>query len=615
MLESHYKMQKLFTKQNMFLFSIIILGLSLRLFGLNWDQNQHLHPDERFLTMVLERIEIPASFSSYLNSHTSLFNPHNHGFAFFVYGTFPLFLNKFLAVAFKMDSYHGYAILGRIISAFFDTGVIILVFLIGKKLYPKQKSLPLWAAFFYAVAVLPIQLAHFYTVDPFLNFFLAGSFLSLIVLVQRSNGAVRFPVWPPAILGLCFGLALACKVSALLFAPLVGATFLYLAKRDLKKTCLQVSIFILVGFLVFRVTQPYAFDTNNLLNPSLNTAFINDLRELRGHSNPDSTPPPGVQWIKTTPILFPLVNMLSWGLGLPIGILSLIGFAYAAYGLAKGNSDFGVFLMLFWVSLLVAYQGTQFVKTMRYFLPLYPYLCLLAAYLILSVKLKHRTFCSGSVMLIVLVWPISFISIYTHRHSRISASEWIYENIPAGSYLVNEHWDDALPLSLGGHNRRNYTIKQLPFYDRDTRDKWVKITTELEKADYIIITSSRLYDSIPYDKERYPVTSRYYQLLFSGNLGFIPTYVQTSYPKLSLPFLNKCLTIKIPQNTSLDETKIFNLGNQNACENFSGIVINDDASEEAFTVHDHPKVIIFERKSEISSQELLGLLLTEEDKR
>ena len=33
---------------------ILVLGIGtyFRVIGLNWDQNQHLHPDERFLTMV-----------------------------------------------------------------------------------------------------------------------------------------------------------------------------------------------------------------------------------------------------------------------------------------------------------------------------------------------------------------------------------------------------------------------------------------------------------------------------------------------------------------------------------------------------------------------------------
>ena len=34
------------------LFLVLILAFVLRIYGLNWDQGNHLHPDERFLTMV-----------------------------------------------------------------------------------------------------------------------------------------------------------------------------------------------------------------------------------------------------------------------------------------------------------------------------------------------------------------------------------------------------------------------------------------------------------------------------------------------------------------------------------------------------------------------------------
>jgi hypothetical protein len=43
-------------KDRWVLFSIIIFGFCLRIIGLNWDQGQHLHPDERFLTMVASTI-------------------------------------------------------------------------------------------------------------------------------------------------------------------------------------------------------------------------------------------------------------------------------------------------------------------------------------------------------------------------------------------------------------------------------------------------------------------------------------------------------------------------------------------------------------------------------
>ena len=73
---------------------ILLLGASFRFYGLNWDQNQHLHPDERFLAMVTTAIKIPSSFTAYLDPKASPMSPYNAGYVFFVYGTFPLNLTK-----------------------------------------------------------------------------------------------------------------------------------------------------------------------------------------------------------------------------------------------------------------------------------------------------------------------------------------------------------------------------------------------------------------------------------------------------------------------------------------------------------------------------------------
>ena len=82
-----------------FLILVIILGVGayLRFVGLNWDENAHPHPDERFLTMVESALRIPKSVGEYFNTQESPLNPHNVGYTFFVYGTFPIFIVRFIA--------------------------------------------------------------------------------------------------------------------------------------------------------------------------------------------------------------------------------------------------------------------------------------------------------------------------------------------------------------------------------------------------------------------------------------------------------------------------------------------------------------------------------------
>ena len=58
-------------KNLLILIFIIVIGFLLRLIGLNWDQGQHLHPDERFLTMVSSAINLSVVINI---DHTLLIN-------------------------------------------------------------------------------------------------------------------------------------------------------------------------------------------------------------------------------------------------------------------------------------------------------------------------------------------------------------------------------------------------------------------------------------------------------------------------------------------------------------------------------------------------------------
>ncbi|MFH1561325.1 MAG: hypothetical protein ABID04_01965, partial [Patescibacteria group bacterium] len=132
------------------LFLILVLALVLRIVGLNWDQGFHLHPDERFLTMVGTSISWPSSLGEYFDTANSPLNPYNNGFDFFVYGPLPLFLTKLVAGTFGLDNYANLNLVGRLLSALFDVGTVWLLFKISKKL---------WPSLFYALMVLPIQLS------------------------------------------------------------------------------------------------------------------------------------------------------------------------------------------------------------------------------------------------------------------------------------------------------------------------------------------------------------------------------------------------------------------------------------------------------------------------
>jgi hypothetical protein len=232
---------------------VLLIGFVLRIWGIDWDQYTHLHPDERFLTMVETDMQIPHSLGQYFDSATSPLNPYNTKTAQtnFAYGTMPMFLTKIsgevlqhqdffplnlvkdgLEKAFGgpgVSVWNDYAhidLVGRLLSTLADTATILVVFMTGKLLYDRRAGL--LAAALLSVSVLNIQLAHFFAVDSFLTLFAA---LTIYYCIR----VVKFGGWGNfALAGVAYGFAASCKLNgAFLGAPIALATAIRLWRPTL----------------------------------------------------------------------------------------------------------------------------------------------------------------------------------------------------------------------------------------------------------------------------------------------------------------------------------------------------------------------------------------------
>ncbi len=580
-------------KQTIVFLIILIIATIFRFTGLNWDANQHLHPDERFLTMVANGISWPESISQYFDTASSPLNPHNRGFDFFVYGTFPIFLVKAVAEALHLGDYNHLTLVGRAMSAVIDLGTVVLVFLIAKKFTSSLTSL--LSMFIYSIMTFPIQLAHFYTTDPYLTFFLTLTLYCLTVvnkkLVTRSG----------PVLGISFGLALASKISAIYFLPIIAIYFLYRLIRD-RQIILVITqgiLFVFIAGLTLKIAQPYLF--TNFFTLELNSKVLVNWQQLKSFD--DIGFPPAIQWIGTTPYLYPLIQGFFWGVGPVIGILSIFGIILAIVQHLPAGDERSrtrrqniIFIIIpLWLLIPFLLQGGQFVKAIRYFTPLYPALAIFAGlgftyiYHIIS-KINNKWLSPAlhlSLLILLFIWPLAFFSIYIHPHTRVTASEWIYQNIPTGSVLSSDHWDDGLPLCLSVDKCRQFEHEELHLFDPDSPEKWAQINAQLEKVDYLIITSNRTYAALGTVPEKFPLTNNFYSKLFAGKLNFIKVAEFTSRPSVPFPF---SFCIDIP---------FFNYGRtqDNAWHCNTGVSIIDDFAEETWTVYDHPKVMIFKKTS------------------
>ena len=526
-------------------------------------------------------------------------------------------------------------LVGRVLSGIFDLGTVLVVFFIARRLIGRNAGL--LAAFLYSVAPFAIQNSHFFIVDPFVTFFAALTVFFAIRSAQDggwhnfalSGGSAGLAaackitavsLAPVAMLGVAVHAWPGMK-------PYVAGVWRwdwtpYRARMDGRAldravvTLVGGSLIVLAaGFIAFRIAMPYAFNAPNVSDLfSLNTGrpwgipvvypdimnqhWIDDQVHQENLLSGDAAFPPNVQWIGRSKWVWPAQQMYSWGMGPAFAITAAIGVVFAMVYAWRRRE--GAWLVpLSWVLGYFAFMGMQYSLYMRYFLPLYPTLTVFAALVLWKtwewasssdpfVALGRRAahlqpyrpalpYVAGGAVAIVaamtLFAGLAFFNIYRDDVTRVEASRWIYENVPAGSVIGHEHWDDQVPYSVAGVEPRQYEHVTFENYETDTPQKVDELLANLESVDYIALASARLSGTITRVPGVWPITTRYYEALETGELGFKKVAEFTSYPQIF------------------------------------GIEFDDTGAEESFSVYDHPKVVVYEKTDAYSperAREVLG---------
>jgi hypothetical protein len=579
-------------KNAVLLIAVIALGTGLRFYGLRWGLPYRFHVDEHqyVVDSVLQywqRIVYQGDFNPHLST----------------YGTLPMYalILARLAVLVPQALLHGIPLttdyltaehawitysVGRAISAALSAASIYLFYLIGRRLY--DETVGLLAAALVATTVSLIQAAHYYTVDSMLIFFLALGFLQAIHVMQR--GGVRNYL----LAGVYLALGLAVKLPALFLVPVLAVAHLFSQKMPVWRGQLDKSLLVrffdrrlvfmgLAALAVFALTSPYNlldFKALYLTGGNLNAARNVKLAFLE----------PFQTWTLAyrglIPYVYELSTLLSFGMGIAIEVASLIGMVFI--GRRWGKSDR---LLLAWVVPFFLVIGLNRVKTVRYILPLIPFLAVCGAAwlgaLIRSSWQRQRSWLSPIVLGVVigasLFYAIAFARLYGQRDSRLQASDWLYQHVPAESTIVVEdEFTYTAPLGVSDEEVdywNRYVIDPAhdapdqihqvrvifsPYYlSYETQDDDVKsahIHDTIAGADYIVV-SERHYQ--PYSRlpDYRPVEYQYYQDLFDGRSGYNLAAVFDPSPSLF------------------------------------GITLNDDGAELYSKAFDHPKIWIFERMS------------------
>ncbi|BCX04887.1 MAG: hypothetical protein KatS3mg053_2825 [Candidatus Roseilinea sp.] len=485
--------------------------------------------------------------------------------------------------------YEHIRLVGRLLSMLADTITVLVVYLTGRRLFGWRVGL--LAAAFSALAVLHIQHSKFFVVESALTMFVAWClyFCARLATMEVNSRRDAYALWINAALaGLFAGLAVASKISAWPTAALTVVSIAVAMLRDRRATGPAV-LTALTGVLIagataftgFRLTQPYGFVGSSEIEwayttracgvltdpdefqicqqtPSMpdtlariveripaflrpiiapSARWIAELQFAAAQSSGTADPPWGWQWANRAAILFPLINIVFYGLGLPLGVAAVVGAFYLLGRLLRGRRWYAYLVPALWIFGFFLYQGTQFVKSLRYQLPIYPMLCIAAAVVLVAMwrsqgaggrgqgpgsgswkltlpsplsqfSILNSQFLIALVLAGTLAWALAFMRIYDGELTRTEASRWIYAHVPTALTLSGEVAGQA------------HTLVQLPIKDIALQPGQPFVTTvRFGKADGIGAVMQRPRFTLNYVEGEGTVQMRLFDAQTRAELG------------------------------------------------------------------------------------------------
>ncbi|MEM7798928.1 MAG: DUF2298 domain-containing protein, partial [Chloroflexota bacterium] len=395
--------------------------------------------------------------------------------------------------------YDGVHLVGRLLSGLVDLIAILFTFLIGRRLYDSRVGLI--ASFLMTTAVMPIQQSHFYTMD---NWASALTTIAIYIAILAADDGLNIRWW--ALFGLFLGLTVASRINVAPLALIAGvAGLIWLGKQffadvDVNKEAVSERAFVnyvtssrgqqhlyaiviggmtaaLVSLFVFRVAMPYAFsDAAMIRNEALletgeepsflrlavqsivgiNPQWWANMEEIQRLQAPEANFPPALQWTDRPAIIFPWINMVLYGMGPLAGLLAWIGVIVATWQMVTRRQAWLIHAIpVIWIWLYFLFSATRWVKSIRYFLPIYPVLFVMAGWLIIWLYDRWRSNraestrkspsaaqyialgIGGLTLVTSFLWANAFVGIYRRPMTRVEATQWMFENVPTGATLLD----------------------------------------------------------------------------------------------------------------------------------------------------------------------------------
>lgn len=327
---------------------------------------------------------------SYFDARCSPLNPHQAGHSFYTYGTFPLllahFAGDFVRDATDIFDWQGDHLVWRGLSALFDLLTVVLICALGSRLHGRWAGLA--AAALYAAAPLAIQKSHYATTNA-IAACLVTLALCFAVAVQQRGKLSSYLLF-----GCACGAAVASRMN---LAPLAGvvvlAAFIQVVPafdpglsrqqrlRIFAYHFLGLALAGIATFLTFRLLNPYAFMGPDFMGILPNNRWLENVSAGSSGVSGFQDSPPNWQWLSRAAYFYPLKDMALWGMGPPFALLAWFAWGWSCYRIARmRKAALKNLLLVAWIGVYFVWMSQLWPMTMRYYLPLYGALSILAGW-------------------------------------------------------------------------------------------------------------------------------------------------------------------------------------------------------------------------------------------
>lgn len=493
----------------LWLLLILIFAIQLRFYGLDFGRPFTYHPDETKLISQAGRL-LDTKFMD-KNAYFGIrvyppFYTYLLAGAMAGYIAVNLLTGRFdslaeVKAAYQTDSFQ-FVMVSRSLVALFGVGLVLLMYLIGARLYSKKVGL--LAALLSATSFILVRNSHFGTVD------IPAAFLGMAVIYFCINIMQKGRTRDYIFAALFIALAAATKFSMLLFVlPLLYA---HISRYKLKKwgwAVLDKKIWLsgAAGVFFFLIACPLIWlDFRETWGGIVGTSRFESVGKvgsgggLLSYWTGDQSAGFGVFYPNSIPGVF----------GVALTIIAALAVVYLL--IRHRKSDW----LLLWCLVPVYFMFEKMsIKAMRHILPIIPILLLAVSILLTDIldRLKKEI----GILLTVLIFgwltitqsggAVSYQKKLKAKDPRTIATVWLQENAPPEAAIALEAFP---PYFAANKESLRYTIYETDWTSRSKtrRAEFMQFVAEQDSIYYIADDFTRQTFFWKYTKTKYPDITR-----------------------------------------------------------------------------------------------------------